>query len=223
MARTCIIRDNEICVHFYEKRKVITFSQKISEFLYKNNLRNILVEIVINPNGGMLLKMCAETDEGLQKSPKSEEYRRLSFNTRRKRPTASISNKKFVNIIARHFLLDEGKHFLVLNETHVEVIRGESYTGCSFVIAGPRPIPQETTKQCPHCGRTLPMDEFYHSDGRVQSWCKDCCRDRGRLRNGTTGEYRDDPTISKATDQQLYDELKRRGYKGTMSITKTLQ
>ncbi|MBP3573620.1 MAG: hypothetical protein J6J71_03315 [Prevotella sp.] len=49
------------------------------------------------------------------------------------------------------------------------------------------------TKICAHCGKRKPLDEFYvkadAKDGH-QAYCKDCMREHGRLRNGTTGEYR---------------------------------
>ena len=78
-------------------------------------------------------------------------------------------------------------------------------------------------KTCPKCQRTLPMSDFYVMTDRPDghsSYCKECNRQHGRLRNGTTGEYRPDPTLSAATDKQLYEELKRRGYEG--KLTKTL-
>ena len=223
MARTCIIRDNEIRLHFYEGKKYITFSKEISSYLYKNKLCYLVVKYDMLPHA---LKMHFSIDKGGMFGDKSS--RKITFDKRKKTPIATIKNEKFVNVIARHFILSEGMHYLVVSgdgvQGRIDPSEKKAHDiGCSYTIKGPRPIPQETTKQCPHCGRTLPLEEFYHSDGRVQSWCKDCSRDHGRLRNGTTGEYRDDPTISKATDQQLYDELKRRGYEGTMYITKTLQ
>ena len=43
---------------------------------------------------------------------------------------------------------------------------------------------------CTHCKQMKPESEFYPKGDGLQSWCKDCCREHGRLRNGTTGEYR---------------------------------
>ena len=76
-------------------------------------------------------------------------------------------------------------------------------------------------KTCPKCGRTLPNTEFYAKGDNLQSWCKDCVKDHGRLRNGSTGVYRS-PALSQFTDEQLWDELKSRGYKGEISKNKIL-
>lgn len=45
-------------------------------------------------------------------------------------------------------------------------------------------------KRCPKCGRLLPTSDYYAKGNGLQSWCKDCCKRHGRLRNGTTGKYR---------------------------------
>lgn len=36
-----------------------------------------------------------------------------------------------------------------------------------------------------------PESDYYPKGDALQSWCKTCCRERGRLRNGTTGKYRE--------------------------------
>ncbi len=55
----------------------------------------------------------------------------------------------------------------------------------------------ENTRRCPKCGRVLPKSEFYPKGKGLQSWCKDCCKSHGRLRNGTTGIYRKEITDMK--------------------------
>ena len=48
-------------------------------------------------------------------------------------------------------------------------------------------------KVCPHCGKERPIEAFYRRKGvpdGLQSWCINCQRAHGRLRNGSTGEYR---------------------------------
>lgn len=47
-------------------------------------------------------------------------------------------------------------------------------------------------KQCTKCHRILPESEFYvrRDNNTLQSQCKDCCKAHGRLRNGTTGIYK---------------------------------
>ena len=45
-------------------------------------------------------------------------------------------------------------------------------------------------KRCSKCGRLLPTSDYYAKGNGLQSWCKECCKAHGRLRNGTTGKYR---------------------------------
>ena len=73
---------------------------------------------------------------------------------------------------------------------------------------------QEQIRKCSKCGRELPVSEFYAKGKYLQAYCKDCMKEHGRLRNGTTGEYRQpDDGLSRYTDKELYDELKSRGYR----------
>lgn len=63
----------------------------------------------------------------------------------------------------------------------------------NFVAAmeGLKPSKPET-KVCAHCGMEKPIGSFYKKGefGGTQSWCKKCQKEHGRLRNGSTGEYR---------------------------------
>ena len=62
-------------------------------------------------------------------------------------------------------------------------------------------------KECPKCHRKLPESSFYVRDrdkGWLQSWCMDCCKDHGRLRNGSTGIYRQEiPKIKLNMDKEV--------------------
>lgn len=97
-------------------------------------------------------------------------------------------------------------------------------------------------KLCKKCREIKPKTEFNachaHKDG-LQSYCKKCDREHGRLRNGTTGEYRQPDKVKNAaaeqisldfgkdlsafTLRQLLDELKRRGYTGELTRTDTVK
>lgn len=87
-------------------------------------------------------------------------------------------------------------------------------------------------KECTKCHRLLDEKEFYvkrsTTDG-LQSWCKDCVKARGRLRNGTTGEYRTldkvytNPNLAVFTPRQLIDELKARGYTGELRFVQVIK
>lgn len=67
-------------------------------------------------------------------------------------------------------------------------------------------------KVCTNCGRELPIIEFYSKNGVAggQSHCKECVKAHGRLRNGTTGVYRE-PVPILFSDLELMDEAKKRG------------
>jgi hypothetical protein len=47
------------------------------------------------------------------------------------------------------------------------------------------------TKECKHCLRVLPLDDFYRQTGRARSWCKACMNDySARLRQTPRGRRR---------------------------------
>ena len=64
-------------------------------------------------------------------------------------------------------------------------------------------------KKCPKCKRMLPKSFFYprKTTGGLQSWCIECSRGHGRLRNGSTGIYREETPQSKLDmeDFTFYD------------------
>ena len=89
------------------------------------------------------------------------------------------------------------------------------------------------TKICPKCGRELPREAFGHKaeakDG-LQSWCNDCRKGKApepeKTEEPKTGpdlpltDYnRADVLVKDATDQDLADELRFRGY--TLQATRT--
>lgn len=74
---------------------------------------------------------------------------------------------------------------------------------------GTRSKTKDGMRECPKCGRVLSVSEFYAKGNGLQSWCKDCCRERGRRRNGTTGKYREEDVhqmdTPKTDDVRLID------------------
>ena len=80
---------------------------------------------------------------------------------------------------------------------------------------------ENETKVCAKCGRELPVSEYYAKGDKLQSYCKDCMKEHGRLRNGTTGEYRQE-TINEIPQGMTQDEyghalaLIKAGYKITV-------
>lgn len=69
-------------------------------------------------------------------------------------------------------------------------------------------------KKCPNCGEYKPaISGFYCSDNRVQSHCIECSKSHGRLRNGSTGVYRNpdgEMPIALFSDVEIMEEVKRR-------------
>lgn len=83
-------------------------------------------------------------------------------------------------------------------------------------------------KYCRKCHRMLPRTEFNkctsHKDG-LQSYCKDCDREHGRLKNGSTGVYKEEHNsydLTKFSTGQILSELRNRGYKGEIYKTEKL-
>lgn len=79
------------------------------------------------------------------------------------------------------------------------------------------------TKKCPKCGRELQIDEFYtnksSADG-LQSWCKDCQKERIRGRCINKGC---NPELSQFTPRQLIEELRARGYSGEIQYVQKIK
>lgn len=91
-------------------------------------------------------------------------------------------------------------------------------------------------KLCKKCRRFVPRNKFYpnekHKDG-LQSYCQECDKEHGRLRNGTTGEYRElgesHIQLQKILDVMLkmplkyiLDTLRKRGVKGRIQYEEDL-
>lgn len=103
-------------------------------------------------------------------------------------------------------------------------------------MAETKPAPAEAeapkTKKCRECGRELPLDQFSKNRNGILHVCKDCMKTKrakaaekgqqvGRYK---TPERRPSETfvslLTPLSDTVLIEELKKRGYTGT--ITKTL-
>lgn len=82
-----------------------------------------------------------------------------------------------------------------------------------------------TNKICNHCGRVLPFEAFHrcarNKDGH-QTYCKDCQneinrehkkKERAKMAEGCN------PELAKFKPVQPIEELRARGYKGTLTYT----
>ena len=83
-----------------------------------------------------------------------------------------------------------------------------------------------TTKICRVCGKEKPISEFYtnanYKDGHFNN-CKEChnkasieARHKRNKRSST------DSPLSNFTPRELIEELRARGYKGTLTFTKQI-
>lgn len=84
--------------------------------------------------------------------------------------------------------------------------------------------PATEMKTCVKCGRTLPLSEFYKDKGCTgghRPECKECKKKRDME---LKMEKKDILTlkIKDFTDDALFAELKKRGYVGKLSFTKSV-
>ena len=83
-------------------------------------------------------------------------------------------------------------------------------------------------KECTKCHRMLDESEFYISrkakDG-LQSYCKQCKNEyyKERTGGGKSRKVFTNPGLAPFTPRQLMDELKARGYSGTLKYVQTIE
>lgn len=215
------LKDNEISVHNRPGCRSITFSGNISNLVKNRSMKYCCVHI---DEGKFIVAFYKEQRENI--------YAKCSFIKSSKTPSVSFSKKQFVVAFCEFFKLPEGNYYASVISSKIRkesdkyiLFEATSINERQPIVGAKEPESMFETEMrtCTKCGRQLPLSEFYPKNEGHQSWCKDCQKEHGRLRNGTTGEYRANPTILEATDKQLYDELKRRGYDGKLIRTSTLE
>ena len=92
-----------------------------------------------------------------------------------------------------------------------------------------QPVAETGTQVCKECGRTLPLEEFQRRrNGKIDTVCKACRAEKIRVSMATGKEKKEPPyeepvvrydvgIISDFSDAALLEELRRRGYKGTIT------
>lgn len=82
-------------------------------------------------------------------------------------------------------------------------------------------------KVCRLCGREKTLDEFHKNnkskDGH-QSYCKECNKDYSKRNKhiNETPQKTSNPDLAQFTPRQLIEELRSRGYKGTLTYEFTI-
>lgn len=79
------------------------------------------------------------------------------------------------------------------------------------------------TKVCKVCGQELPLSEFKKSPFATNgiATCKKCVNKKTKLFKKTTGSTNSE--LAKFTPRELIEELKSRGYKGKLYVTRTIE
>ena len=82
------------------------------------------------------------------------------------------------------------------------------------------------TKVCKVCGKELPLSEFRKSPFAINgiATCKKCVNEKikkTKLFKETTGSTNSE--LAKFTPRELIEELKSRGYKGKLYVTRTIE
>lgn len=78
------------------------------------------------------------------------------------------------------------------------------------------------TKVCKVCGQELPLSEFNATNGIAT--CKKCIGEKIKKTKSfkkTTGSTNSE--LAKFTPRELIEELKSRGYKGKLYVTRTIE
>lgn len=85
------------------------------------------------------------------------------------------------------------------------------------------------TKVCKGCGKELPLDQFFHNRYGATGYCNDCMSaKRGKKPLPVSEQVAEEKPVSKprkryienVADEELVEELKRRGYAGTLTKRK---
>lgn len=87
------------------------------------------------------------------------------------------------------------------------------------------------TKICKKCGKELPLDKFYKNKSQKDGlgyYCKDCINAYKSSRKanadgwGKLTKVFANPDLAKFKSRELIEELKARGYKGTLTYKQVI-
>lgn len=86
------------------------------------------------------------------------------------------------------------------------------------------------TKICKKCGKELPVDKFYKNKSQkdgIGYYCKDCVNaykssKKANAGGGKLTKLFTNPDLAKFKPRELIEELKARGYKGTLTYEQVI-
>lgn len=230
MINFCKLIDNTFSI----REGALRINNFLSEYLFVNNFRTM-----------RLLKSTNTLFIEFSSMPKKDgDSAEISYDRYKKG-----TSEEYVYAVTRNFAITKQiMKFFALSErqklTYKILIK--SATIVHIEVCPPR----IGEKKCPKCGKFLPFSAFGVNSSKVgglQYWCKDCARDAIKeLREQKKIKAKKNellkplesvpinsepvksieqpkPNISIYTDEELYNELKRRGYSGTLTRTKTLE
>lgn len=81
------------------------------------------------------------------------------------------------------------------------------------------------TKKCKECGSILPVSEFSHHPKTADGLCNTCinCHSAKISKGRKKSQVGTNPKLAQFKPRELMDELKARGYKGTLSFTQEIK
>jgi tRNA G26 N,N-dimethylase Trm1 len=90
----------------------------------------------------------------------------------------------------------------------------------------------EQLKKCSHCGRMLPVSEFYKNSGKkdgLSNNCKECAKKmaktyqrKNREKEEGIVEFKSNNPLSAYTPRELMEEISRRGYDASYTFVKKI-
>ena len=81
------------------------------------------------------------------------------------------------------------------------------------------------TKICKKCGKELPVDKFYKNKSQKDGfgyYCKDCVNAYKSSKKANAEKVFTNPDLAKFKPRELIEELKARGYKGTLTYEQVI-
>lgn len=202
------LEENKLTVHNKKGHCQITINKVLTKKLYDAGYKCVSLDYSIGSEGKRLyLNFFKE-----EKSYGAKIHYTIGSDDK-KMYCSMICSKVIVKQICETHKLDRGSFVFAC---------AEGYRDDHSIFIWPF---EQIGKMCTKCGKVKPMSQFYKKGEKgLQSHCKDCMKAHGRLRNGSTGVYREEPKeeikdlfeqkeniLLKYTATELINHLRMRG------------